>query len=435
MVHSLKKLFKNDDQSLDIFFPAAMWLFSRLVIAIAILLIAPSLPASPDHATATFSWKGFSAWDSIWYQKIVVLGYDYAVDHKEHSIAFFPLFPLVIRSVMSLGLPFEVAGVFVNNLAFLAALMTLYLWVEENHGKSAARWATATLAWCPYSLYGTVIYTEGLFLLCSTSALRAFDKKQYLWATLWGTLSTATRVSGAMLLPAFLFVAWKERRGLKAYLTSLAAGSGLFLFSLYCQIKFGDPLAFLHAQKAWRPSFGFNWQGWWEMLKQIVLGPTNIDSDTIEDPWYLLLFAAIICSGFLLWRFRLQLGFAKMRYGFYFLWMLLWLVTYQPLPDDPFSGDPLVKITLIFGGLLLLWFSRNQIPLVAVVYGFCSYGLILNTGLTASVERYAYGIVPLSFAFGLLLARYPKWGYAIICFFSLPLVNLSIRFAQKLWVA
>ena len=78
---------------------------------------------------------------------------------------------------------------------------------------------------------------------------------------------------------------------------------------------------------------------------------------------------------------------------------------------------------------------RSQIPLVAVIYGFCSYGLIFNTGLTASVERYAYGVVSLSFAFGLLLARYPQWGYAAIAFFSLPLVSLSIRFAHKHWVA
>ncbi|MBO3462162.1 MAG: glycosyltransferase family 39 protein [Aetokthonos hydrillicola CCALA 1050] len=411
-----------------------MWLSSRLAIAIFILLIAPVFPVPPDSPPATFSWKAFSAWDSIWYQKIATVGYDYALDNKQHSIAFFPLFPLIIRLLMTFGFPFEVAGVLVCNLTFLGALILLYFWVAEHHGKNAAMWSTAALAWCPYSLYGTVIYTEGLFLLCSTAALRAFDKKQHLWTAFWGALATATRVSGAMLIPSFLFVAWKERRGIKAYLASLAAGTGLFLFSLYCQIKFGDALAFFHAQKAWRPSFGFAQDGWWDMFMQIVVGETY-DDGSIENIWHPLLFAMIICCGFLLWRFRLQLGFAKMRYGFSLLWMLLWFLTYQPLPDDPFSGDPLVKLTLIFGGLVLLWFSRSQLPLVAVVYGFCCFGLIFNTGLTASVERYAYGIVSLSFAFGLLLARYPRWGYPVIVFFAFPLLNLSVRFAHKLWVA
>jgi len=433
MTHFLKKLVINDNQFINIFFPVAMWLSSRLLIVVAILLIAPLLPAPPNSVAATFSWQAFSAWDSIWYHKIATFGYDYAHDGKEHSVAFFPLFPLVIRTVMTLGLPFEVAGILVNNLAFLAALIILYFWVEERHGKSAARWATAALAWCPYSLYGTVIYTEGLFLLCSTAALRAFDRKQHIWVAFWGALATATRVTGAMLIPAFLLAAWKERRSASAYLASLAAGSGLFLFSLYCLIKFGDALAFLHVQKAWRSSYGFAWQGWWKMLLQIV-GAINLDG-YIQDPWHPLLFGIIVCSGYLLWRFRLQLGFVKMPYGFCFLWILLWLLTRDPLPGDPFSSDPLVKIALIFGGVCLLWFSRTQIPLVGVVYGFCSFGLIFNTGLTASVERYAYGIVSLSFAFGLLLARYPRWGYAVMVFFALPLFSLSVRFAQKLWVA
>jgi Gpi18-like mannosyltransferase len=434
MIHLSKKFTINNSQAINILFPVLIWLSSRLAIAIALLFLAPLLPTPPDSIPATFSWKAFSAWDSLWYQRIATFGYDYAPDNKQHSIAFFPLFPLTIHLLMMLGLPFEVAGILVSNVTFLAALVVLYFWVAEHHGKSAAMWSTAALAWCPYSLYGTVIYTEGLFFLCSTAALRAFDKKQHLWAAFWGALATATRVSGAMLIPSFLFVAWKQRRGIQAYLASLAAGGGLFLFGLYCQIRFGDALAFFHAQKAWRPSFGFAEDGWWDMVMQIVVGE-RYDDNSIVNFWHPLLFAMIICSGFLLWRFRAQLGVAKMRYGLCLLWLLLWFLTYQPLPYDPFSSDPLVKLTLIFGGIALLWFSRGKVPLVAVVYGFCSYGLIFNTGLTASVERYAYGIVSLSFAFGLLLARYPRWGYPVILFFAFPLLNLSVRFAHKLWVA
>jgi Gpi18-like mannosyltransferase len=56
-----------------------------------------------------------------------------------------------------------------------------------------------------------------------------------------------------MLVPAFLIVAWKERRPPIAY-AALAATSGLLLFSLYCAIRFGDPLAFVHVQRAWKGS-------------------------------------------------------------------------------------------------------------------------------------------------------------------------------------
>jgi hypothetical protein len=43
--------------------------------------------------------------------------------------------------------------------------------------------------------------------------------------------------------------------------------------------------------------------------------------------------------------------------------------------------------------------------------------------------------VSLSFAFGLLLARYPRWGYAIMGFFAILLATFSIRFSQELWLA
>ena len=407
------------------FFATTMWLLSRIAIVVAMLLIAPILPVAENAQAPTFGWDVFYAWDSVWYHKIVIVGYEFVNDGQQYSVAFFPLLPLLTRLIMYFGLPFKVAATLLNNAAFLGALIVFYYWVKESHGKSVACWSTAVLAWFPYSLYGTVIYTEGLFLLFSTAALRAFDKKQHVSAAIWGMLSTATRITGVMLIPAFLFVAWKQRRGVKAYLASFAVGIGAFLFSFYCLIKFGDALAFVHVQKGWRDSTGFAAQGWLNMLMQIVL----------SSP---LLFAFIVISGFLLFRFRQRLVDIKLRSLFYFLWLLLWLGIGEPLwstAGNPFGKIPLVKIVIIFGGLGLLWLSRAKIPLVATVYGFLSYALIFNTGLTASVERYAYGIVTLSLALGLFLNRYRSWGYAILGFFAILLASLAAQFAHNHWVA
>lgn len=191
-----------------------MWLLSRGVISAAMLIIAPLLPAPSGGIVPEFGWGVFAAWDGQWYQKIVMNGYEYVADGQQHNVAFFPLFPLIVRGVMTLGLPFNVAGTLVNNFAFLAALMLVYAWVEECYGTSVARWATAALAWCPFSLYGSIIYTEGLFLLLSTGTLRAFEKHQYMQVALWGALASATRVTGAMLAPALLLIAWKENRNI-----------------------------------------------------------------------------------------------------------------------------------------------------------------------------------------------------------------------------
>src|SRR3712207_202781 len=135
LISASKLLWSN-----PLLFPATMWLVSRLFIWTAMLLVAPNLSAPPGGIAAKFGWEVFDAWDSVHYHSITTSGYEFAHDGKGHNLAFFPLFPLIVRGFMSLGLPFEVAGTLVNSLAFFAALYCLYFWVEEHHGKLAAQW-------------------------------------------------------------------------------------------------------------------------------------------------------------------------------------------------------------------------------------------------------------------------------------------------------
>lgn len=368
-------------------FVIAMWLLSRLVIVGMMQLIAPlSSPLSENYyvnpiplgyvpgSVPQSGWGLFAHWDGAWYLKIATEGYNYAKNvqlNSLYSIAFFPLFPLLICGVMTLGFSAEVAGVLVSNLAFLGALLLVYRWVEERHDINSARWATAVLAWCPYSLYGTAIYTEGLFLLVTTASLRAFEKGQYVWAALWGAMATATRVTGVMLVPTYVFVALRERRPAIAYATALVTGLGLLLFIIYCAVSFGDPLAFIHVQRGWRETVGgFDWRGW---LKVFITGLT-------------------------------------------------------------FSSQ-FIKFVMVFGGGYLLWHLRHKLSRVLVIYGFCSLGLLLSTGSLMSIDRHAYAIVSLPIALGVLLAQYPRWGYAVVGYFAIVLANFSLRFARWLWVS
>lgn len=371
-------------------FVIVMWLLSRLVIVVAMQLIAPSLhmkspeetPPLPLNFVPGFipkpGWELFSHWDGAWYRKIATSGYDYINDGHRHSIAFFPLLPLLMRGLMTLGSSAEVAGVLINSLAVLGALLLLYHWVEERHDTNSARWATAVLAWCPFSLFTTVVYTEGLFLLFTTASLRAFDKHQHGWAALWGAISTATRVTGVVLLPAFLFVAWREKRPPIAYVAGLATSGGLLLFSLYCAVHFGDPLTFVHAQSAWQGD-GSSVQAWMYIWQSLLFHATSRH-----------FFAVFI---------------------------------------------ELTKFLMPLGGGYLLWYMRGKLNPVALAYGFCSLGLITFSGAILSVNRFAYGNVSLSFALGLLLARHTRWGYATMGLFAVILVNFAIRFAWWRFVA
>lgn len=407
-------------------FTTAMWLLSRIAIAIAMLLIAPSVPSIAYGTVPEPSWDVFSFWDSLWYQEIATQGYSYANDGEMHSVAFFPIFPLIIRGVMRVGLPFEVAGTLVSSFAFLGALLFLYFWVEERLGQSTARWATAVLAWCPLSFFGTVIYTEGLFLCLTTAALRAFDNKQPVWATFWGVLATATRITGVALIPTFLLVSWREKRSIGAYIASLATGLGLGLYSLYCAVTFGDPLAFLHAQKGWRNSMGgFDWWGWVKLPIQVAIGRDNwFSRSLLVNPWHPLLFVFLCSCAVLLWRFRRKVNSITLGYCWFALGLGLCLL----------GGVVLNYLLMVFGGLYLLWHTRREIGSIVLFYGLFSYGIILGSGSTISVNRFAFAIVSLAIALGVVLEKHPRWGYAIIGCFAVLLASFSVQFAQHLWV-
>lgn len=345
-----RRLERNKSRD-GLIFVIAMWLLSRSVIAIGMEVIAPLVSKNPsfyDPLPLGFvtgflpksGWELFSHWDGKWYIEIATLGYSYADDGRWHSVAFYPLFPLLIRGGMALGMRAEIAGVFINSLAFLGALILLYFWVEEQYDSSAARWTTAVLAWCPFSLFCTVIYTEGLFLFLTASALRAFERGEYILAAFWGALTTATRGPGLALIPAFLLVAWREKKPPMAYVAGFAAAGGLLCFSLYCAIRFGDALAFVRVQKAWtHPSW----------------------SDIVAK--------------------ALKLGISSIS-----------------------------RVVMMFGSAYLLWIFRKKLSSIILTYGFCSLALLACSGALNSVDRYAYGIVSVSIAFGLLLTAWPTWG-------------------------
>lgn len=404
-------------------FAVVMWALSRLIILISLLGIAPALPAPPDEI-ASVGWDVFSRWDSRIYETILTKGYRFQDDGKGYNVAFFPLYPLLIKGAMYLGLSFEVAGTLINNFAFLGALVVLYVWVNDHHGRSVARWATAGLAWCPFSLFGSVIYTEGVFLLCSVSALRAFDRQQYLWAAFWGALTTAVRPPGIALVPTFLVVSWQERRSPFAYFTAVITSLGLLLYMAFCWMRFGQPLAFVLTQRGWQSDDQtFHGSVWLSRLTEVVIGPANQDEGYLVDPWYPLALLVIGACALLLWRSRQSLGVAKTQYGFCGLAIALWLL----------GGSILINLVMVFGGAYLIWHTRHRLSGVALVYGLFSWLIILSTGRTTSAERYAYGVVTLAIAFGLLLSRHPRWGYPTLIFFTILLANLSVRFAQGLW--
>jgi Gpi18-like mannosyltransferase len=200
------------------------------------------------HAFADPLLAPLARWDAVWYLRVADSGYG----GSEARAAFFPLYPLLVRT---LATPFGaspaallVAAYAVALGAFLAALNLLYRLVALELGPPLARPALLLLAVFPAALYFGAPYAESLFLALSVGAFYAARTGRWAWAGACAAAAAATRNSGVLLMLPLAIVWWSSReRDARGAAWLLLAPLGLGAYALYLGLAEGDALLFLHA--------------------------------------------------------------------------------------------------------------------------------------------------------------------------------------------
>jgi hypothetical protein len=242
-------------------FVLAVYLGSRLFYLTAGLLFVGWLPISPFHTRTADDPFGtlnlWAHWDGEHYMRLARSGYLNEPDNV--SPAFFPLYPLLIRSFAGLfGGPVDPGvltlwGTLLSLLSLPAALFFVYRIAESGWGVRAARGAVLTLAFFPTAFFLNAAYTESLFLALSAGSLwAAMVRRDLLLACLLAGLATATRNVGVFLLAplAYEWLAhFRHYRWRGVYL--LLAPSGLLAYMSYLWWRFGEPLLFYTEQQDW----------------------------------------------------------------------------------------------------------------------------------------------------------------------------------------
>jgi hypothetical protein len=217
----------------------------------------------------------FAAWDSGWYFDIAQRGY-YFNASGQSSIAFFPLYPLLMRA---LAWPFGgssralwLSGITLSCACLFAGLTVLHRLTWRTTGSpETARRTVLYVAVFPFSYFFTQVYTESLFLLLSVSAVAAAVAARWGWAGLLGGLATLTRPNGVLIaVPLGLLAlagrprpAQLGRRAAALLLVPLA----LAAFCAHSYRLSGDPLGWLHAQSQWGYSVGH--RPWVELMRLV----------------------------------------------------------------------------------------------------------------------------------------------------------------------
>jgi len=215
----------------------------------------------------------FAAWDSGWYFDIAQRGY-YWNENGQSSLAFFPLYPLLMRAV---AWPFGggdralwIAGIALAYACLFLGLTVLHRLTETTvGGREAARRTVLYVAVFPFAYFFTQVYTESLFLLTSVSAVAAAVASRWGWAGIFGALAALTRPNGILIAVPLGLLALAGRPRPAELVRRLAALTLVPLgFAAFCGFAYrlsGDPLGWLRAQAQWGYSVGN--QPWVELMR------------------------------------------------------------------------------------------------------------------------------------------------------------------------
>jgi Mannosyltransferase (PIG-V) len=253
-------------KSTGVGFVLAVYAVSRMFYLISGSLLARVVPTS-SFQRLTFdvpsgSMNIWSHWDGEHYVALAMGGYLQPPDNV--SPAFFPMYPLLMRSFAELfGGPISLEALSVwgplLSLAFLPfALYFIYHITLNGWGERVARGSVLSLAFFPTTFFLNAAYTESLFLALSAGSIWAMRvRKDLLLACVLGGFAAATRNVG-MFLVVPLFIEWIRGGGLEGGrerlggLVSLGlVPAGLLAYMGYLWIRFGDPLLFYSAQEYW----------------------------------------------------------------------------------------------------------------------------------------------------------------------------------------
>jgi hypothetical protein len=233
--------------------------------------------------------EGWVRFDAGWYRSIAEDGYYFRGDDEQSSVAFFPVYPLVMRAFHSVfGGDTAAWGIFITLASGLAVALLFYRWCVPRLGERRARYALAALLLWPYGwyLFGAV-YADALFIALVIGAFVSLERDRVVLATVLGAIATASRPVGFAVVIGLLARAL-EREGVVSFprfdrvrsgrlgrpsapstdepappvirfdrgrlraatVLPLLSVAGLVSYVVYLWAKFDEPFAFVIAERA-----------------------------------------------------------------------------------------------------------------------------------------------------------------------------------------
>lgn len=369
----------------------SIFLFWRILLTIFLFVAFKFIPLSHNDrflggginnyqfTPEVFSWANF---DGEHYLSIAMFGY------KKLQQAFFPVYPFVVSFLARpfshdyfSFLPFAtLAGILISNISFLWALIFLWQLVKIDLSERIAFWTLLVLILFPTSFYFAAVYSESLFLLFTVLSFYNVRKGRWTLASLFGILSSATRVFGIFLLPAFLIEAWQQKVPFSKMWWIFLIPLGLFSYMSYLYLTIRDPIAFYHLQTV----VGEQHQSGVIILPQVYFRYMKMFLTVdIKNPIYQTIILEFIV-GLAFFILPIYGYFKKIRYS-YLVFAMLGFLT--PTIQGSFSSLPRYCL-VFFPSFIALAFFIDRLPKVFKMIFFLVSASLLMVETTLFLKGY-----------------------------------------------
>ncbi|MFF4586733.1 hypothetical protein [Streptomyces sp. NPDC001388] len=233
---------------------------------------------NPRFGGGTHWWDVLATWDGWWYLQVAEKGYDprplerlapgglFTV--KQNSVAFFPLYPGLIRGVSEItGLGLYGSAILVSVLASFVAAAGIYAVISTLAGVRAGTIAAGLWAVVPGAGVEWAVYSESVFVAIASWCCYCVMRRRWVAAGMLAFLAglnrpTSAALIGAVGLAAIVTLARRESRrehGVAGPVYAmLAAPLGLLTYIAWVGLSMGDLTAYFTLQReGWAHYFDF----------------------------------------------------------------------------------------------------------------------------------------------------------------------------------
>jgi hypothetical protein len=348
-----------------------------IVVAEIAAIVVGQRPGVHYAASTNAALAVWGRWDAEHYIKIATDGY------SGTEMAFFPLYPLLIRAIGTLTGNHLIAGLLISNVASFFGLLFFYKLVEHQFDRAVAHRATFYISIFPTAVFFSAVYSESLFFCLTVSSFYYIRERKWISAGVLGYFASLTRVEGVLLAVPFLIewltavfgsgptplqalrttLRWPVSGVLRPLAGLLLVPLGLLTYSAYLWVLRGDPLYFSHVQTHWGRHLALPWESVSHSFKIMAQAHASqtIANSVLEVSFTALMLGVLIAGA---WRLRPS-------YSVYMALSILIPMSTSSLMSMPRFALVLFPMFVMFA----LWGARPSVNNAIVAFSLPILGL------------------------------------------------------------